>query len=240
MSERMKEQLDILVNLQQVEIEIGSIKSKLNTVPIQLEKLDCRLSEFEDNLQNNESILNELQKQYRQHESDVQVNLSKIQRSQEKLRSVKNNKEYQSILKEIEDIQTKNSIIEDEMIECLDQMEEVEKAIQTEKAELVKIKYQNDIEKNTIKQEAEKGHQRLAELENEINRISSKIETKLLTKYKLVKDQVKGVGIAAVIKEVCQGCNLNIPPQMYNELQRYDRLTLCPHCQRIIYWEESQ
>ncbi|MEE9535799.1 MAG: C4-type zinc ribbon domain-containing protein, partial [Desulfobacterales bacterium] len=34
---------------------------------------------------------------------------------------------------------------------------------------------------------------------------------------------------------VCQGCNVNIPPQLYNELQRFDTLMFCPHCQRIIY-----
>jgi len=240
MSENMKEQLVILVNLQQVETEIGRIKSKLNAIPTQLEKLNASLSEFEKNLQINESALNDFQKQYRQHESDAQVNLSRIQKSQEKLRSVKNNKEYQSILKEIEDIQTKNSIIEDEMIECLDQMEEVEKTIQITNAECVEITEQINIDKNSIKQEAAQSRQRLAELETETQRISTKVESELLSKYVLVKEQVKGVAIAAVINAVCQGCNLNIPPQMYNELQRYERLTLCPHCQRIIYWKELQ
>jgi hypothetical protein len=47
------------------------------------------------------------------------------------------------------------------------------------------------------------------------------------------------VGIIAVIDAVCQGCHMNIPPQMYNELQRGDNLTKCPMCQRLIYWKNT-
>ena len=37
----------------------------------------------------------------------------------------------------------------------------------------------------------------------------------------------------------CQGCNMNIPPQLYNILQRGDAIELCPNCNRIIYWDKS-
>jgi uncharacterized protein len=39
---------------------------------------------------------------------------------------------------------------------------------------------------------------------------------------------------------VCNGCNVNLPPQLYNELQRSDTLRYCPNCQRIIYWKEAE
>jgi len=38
---------------------------------------------------------------------------------------------------------------------------------------------------------------------------------------------------------VCSGCNVNLPPQMYNEIQRFDRIRFCPNCQRIVYWREQ-
>lgn len=235
----MKEQLDILINLQKDENEVTQIKSSLSIVPTRLEMLEFKLVEFEKGLQSKKDSLTELQKQYRQYESDVQLNLSRISKSREKLRSVKNNKEYQSILKEIEDIQAKNSMIEDEMIACLDQMDEAENTFQARQSELVMFKQQVAVENIAIEKEAQQGRQRLSELEADIKKISSKVDPELLKKYMLVKEQVKGTAIAPVNDAVCQGCNLNIPPQMYNELQRGDRMTLCPHCQRILYWKES-
>ena len=47
------------------------------------------------------------------------------------------------------------------------------------------------------------------------------------------------VAIVAVQDAVCQGCNMNIPPQVYNELLRYDSLRYCPSCFRIIYWQDQ-
>jgi predicted nucleic acid-binding Zn-ribbon protein len=43
--------------------------------------------------------------------------------------------------------------------------------------------------------------------------------------------------VVAVWKEVCDGCHMSIPPQLYNELQKSNELITCPSCSRIIYWE---
>jgi len=239
LGENMKEKIKILIDLQRIESEVANVKSKLNNVADSLEGLDARVFDSEKGLQESQAQLNELQKQYRQLESDILMTQSRIKRSREKLGSVKNNKEYQSILKEIEDMQLKNSLVEDEMIVILEQIETIEQAIYTKKTEKENIKSQTDTEKKRIQQEEIQNQERLARLETEIEKISRQVEPELLRRYRLVKDQTRGVAIAAVHHAVCQGCNLNIPSQMYNELQRYENLTMCPHCQRIIYWAES-
>lgn len=236
----MKEKLKTLVDLQRVESEVANIKSKLNNVAHLLEGLGARVFDSEKGLQEIQAQLDELQKRYRLHESDILVNQSRVKKSREKLGSVKNNKEYQSILKEIEDMQAKNSLVEDEMIAILEQIETIEQAIHTKNSEKEKIEAQVEIEKKTIQQDTIQNQQRFARLETDIEKISQQVEPGLLRKYRLVKDQTRGVAIAAVNNGVCQGCNLNIPSQMYNELQRYETLTMCPHCQRIIYWAETK
>ena len=66
------------------------------------------------------------------------------------------------------------------------------------------------------------------------------IDAGLLATYNNVKSlQSNAIGIVAVADAVCQGCNMNIPPQMYNELQRGDSLKKCPNCDRIIYWKDE-
>lgn len=236
----MKEKLKTLVDLQRVESEVATIKSKLNNVAYSLEGLDAKVFDSEKGFQEIQTQLEEFQKQYRLLESDIQMTQSRVKKSREKLGSVKNNKEYQSILKEIEDMQLKNSLVEDEMIAILEKIETIEQAIHTKKSETEIIKAQVDIEKKTIQQDMIQNQQILARIETDIEKISQQVEPELLKKYRLVKDQTRGVAIAAVHNAVCQGCNLNIPSQMYNKLQRYETLTMCPHCQRIIYWAETE
>ena len=185
----MKEQIKILVNFQNIEIESARIESELSVVSMKIDALDASLIEFEKEFETEATQLNEIKKQYRQYETDVQMNMSQIEKSQEKLRSVKTNKEYQSILKEIEDIQNKSSLLEDEMIKCLEQMEMVEKTIFSKKDDFLKLKDHVKNEKDAIEREAERNRKRLAELEVESEKIATEIDSELLKKYAIVKEK---------------------------------------------------
>ena len=104
--------------------------------------------------------------------------------------------------------------------------------------EYKKLSEQFNKEKQTITNETEKNNKRLAELDTEWKKFSDKIDPQLLKIYLMVRDKAGGIAVAPVKDAVCRGCNMNIPPQMYNELQRCDSLKFCPSCQRIIYWKD--
>ena len=240
MPSNMKEQIDMLIRLQMIETETDRIKSTLIAVSKRFESLDAGLKKFERTVEDQESIINELKKKYRNFESDTKMNLDRVKKTQAKLRSVKTNKEYQSILKEIEDVNAKNSKIEDEMIECLDRMDETEKIIATKKDEYLQLSDRIKSEKDTINQEAEQGKKKLAELETDRKVVSGMVDPELLKKYFMIKEQNQGgLAIVPVKDAVCHGCNVNLPPQLYNELHRCDTLRFCPNCHRIIYWKET-
>ncbi len=235
----MKEQIKVLVKLQHLDTETVRIKSTLNDVSIKLEHLDSSLKEIEQTIKDQESVLNELKKQYRDYESDVKMNLAKNKKSQEKLRSVKTNKEYQSMLKEIEDVNSKNSSIEDKMIECLDSMDETEEIIAKKKDEYLLFSDRITSEKENIERETGINKKKLDELYMDKKNVSGLIDSQLFKKYLVIKEQQQG-GLAVVpVKDaVCHGCNVNLPPQLYNELFRYDSLKFCPNCHRMIYLKE--
>ncbi len=234
----MKEQIRVLVKLQHLDAESIRIKSTLNDVSKKLKHLDSSLEEIEQTIQDQESVLEGLKKQYRDYESDVKLNLAKINKSQEKLRSVKTNKEYQSLLKEIEDVKSKNSLIEDKMIECLDRIDEAEKIIATKKDEYLQFSGRIKSEKQSIEHEAEIDKKKLDELDMDRKNVSGLIDSQLFKKYIVIKEQQEGLAVVPVKDAVCHGCNVNLPPQLYNELFRYDSLKFCPNCHRIIYLKE--
>ena len=236
----MKEQISLLVKLQGVETEAASIQSILNDTQSKLEALDADLMNFERTIEEQESIIEKLKKQYRDYESDLRINLDREKKTQAKLRSVKTNREYQSLLRQIEEEKAKNSEIEDKMIECLDLMDETEKIIAMRKDEYLKLSDSINNEKEIIKQESEQGKIKLSELDREREKISAIIDPELMKKYLIIKKQNSG-GLAVVpVKDaLCHGCNMNLPPQLYNELFLGDSLKFCPNCQRIIYLKDS-
>ena len=234
------DQIDSLVNLQQIEIEARRIKTNLNSVDQRLEKLDDSLLDFKQVIEEQESVINQMNQQYRGYESDVRVNLDRIKKSEAKLSSVKTNKEYQASLKEIDELKEKNSKFEDDMIEFLDRIEEAENLLKAKTTEYAELQTRMNIEKEIIQKETEEGRRKLENLEAQLKTVSASIDAGLFATYNQVKsNQSNAIGIVAVIDAVCQGCNMNIPAQMYNELQRGDSLRKCPICERIIYWKKD-
>ena len=234
-----KAQIELLVRLQEIAIESDKIHSVLNSVDHRIDTLNKGLKEFEKIIEEKETVLTELEQKYRSYESDVQMNMDRISKSKEKLRSAKTNKEYQSSVKEIEDIEAINSNIEDEMITFLEQMESAENTLTQTRAEYTKRVDQTNVEKVAIEKEANDGKQQLVELDEDWQEISAQIDSDLLETFNKAKfNQPNGIAIVPAKNAVCQGCNMNIPPQLYNELHRFDRLINCPNCERIIYWDD--
>ena len=235
-----KEQIASLVKLQQIEIEAGNIKMRLDNVDHRLGKLDDRLLDFKQMIGEQEAVINEMNQKYRGYEADVRLNVDRIKKSEAKLSSVKTNKEYQASLKEIDDLREKNSKLEDEMIQFLDLIEGAENILKTKMTEYSELQKQMQIEKEVIQKETDEGKRLLADLDVQWKAVSSGIDDGLLATYNRVKsNQSDARGIVAVTDAVCQGCHMNIPPQMYNELQRGDSLKNCPICERIIYWKKE-
>ena len=232
-----REQIEILIQIEAIETSSRKIKFELEGVNQKYESLDAELTSFENQVMAEEQRLGDLQKKYRSSEEDLKLNQSKIESSQEKLRSVKNNKEYQSSLKEIDKFKATGSKLEDNILECLEKIDQAELDINAKKKSLQQVTEDIDTQKAQIRREAEQDKAKLAKLDLDMGAIAEKIDSKLRRTYELVKQkQLDSVSVVPVKDAVCYGCNLNIPPQMYNELQRCDKLVFCPHCQRIIYW----
>jgi uncharacterized protein len=236
----MKDQIDILVSLQEIEIESSSVNSHLCSISKRVDLLNYSQNELKQRITDETVKMEEMRKQYRSHESDIKQNQVMIKRSQERLNSIKNNREYQALLKEIEELKRTNVATEELMIDFLNQIDDAEKRTVLMQEELQLL--QNDIllEEQVVGSETVTAGKRLKELEQERQKLSGKIEADVLKLFQKVQSQqVRGNAVVPVQDAVCHGCYVNIPPQMYNELQRCDQLRMCPNCQRIIYWKQN-
>ena len=225
----------MLLKLQEIELKMASLQTVIDGQPGRFKELDSKLTAFEENISEVKSRLSDLQKTYRSHESDAQTYQARIEKSREKLKSVKTNKEYQSSLKEIEELEGLQSAVEDKMIQCLEDMDEAEAAFDGKKKELKKFSQQVNLEKEEIQQKSAEKEAQVGKLNMEREKILHSVAPELLDKYNTVKKNVGGIAVAVVKNSICQGCNVNIPPQMFNELLKFDKLLICPFCQRIIY-----
>ena len=235
----IREQINILSDVQAVEVEIGKADRHIQVLENEAAGLDHAAGEHKERVTAEKEALETLRKSYRELESESKINAEMIVKSNEKLRAVKTNKEYQSTLKEIEEIRKKNSGIEDQMLEKLESIENAEKAIKEQEGELAAFVNQCQEKKEALAVRIARERETVETLREKKMQISAKADPKSIAILEDVRKKVRGLPVVPVQKAICMGCHMNIPPQLFNELQRFDEIRHCPHCQRIIYWQEK-
>ncbi|MBW1866297.1 MAG: hypothetical protein JRI38_00920 [Deltaproteobacteria bacterium] len=233
----MKDQIKRLIKLQTIEIRVNKINNRLDDVGKKLKELDKRFESYEERIENDTAALEIKKKEYRDYDAEIQISQSMITKSRDKMKVVKTNREYRSMLKEIDELKLKISNMEEQMLNSLEQTEELEKEIEDRKKEFVQIGEEITAEKANVQSTAAMDNEKLVTLRQEWQCASEGIKPDILKKFSRVNKKVFGAAVVSVHNAVCQGCHMNIPPQTYNELQRCDSLKFCPHCDRIIYWQ---
>jgi uncharacterized protein len=234
----LTEQLALLIELQKTESTAGRIHARKKDLPIQMEELERVFSELCAVVETQREQLEGLRKGRREKDTQLQTGQETLKRARERLSDVKTNKEYQSILKEIETFEAKNSRLEDEIIALLDELDRLEKAVKTKEGELNVSRLHYEEQKAKLAEELNSLGEELTVCLRKSGALKGKISANVLRKYEQIKGIGRGVAVVSVWKEVCGGCHMSIPPQLYNELQKSTTLlTTCPNCNRIVYWE---
>jgi hypothetical protein len=150
---------------------------------------------------------------------------------------VKTNKEYQALLNEIEILKEANSREEEEILQVMDEIEELKKNLLKREKEMAVTLEKIEAEIKVIQEKMVQGGVIWKEQVERMEVLSKQLESKLFKLYNTLKEKRQGVGVVSVKHETCQGCFVNIPPQMYIEVQKNNALIRCPNCNRILYWE---
>lgn len=233
----VKEQIDILVELQKNDTDIEQARALLSGIFEKQRTLEEKLISAEAAREAALALLDALRKDYRVLESDVKVNLDLTRKSKSQLPSVKSNKEYQALLKQVDESQKKNARIEDEMLALLDRIEAGEKALEERNQACRRAEEQVALERGRLEEDVRKGELRVSELAAERDRIARSAPPDLMQVFAKTQKLVEAPMIVPVRGTTCEGCNISIPPQLANELRRFESLNFCPFCNRIIYWE---
>ena len=234
---RLREEMTRLIELQKMESTAGRIQARKKDLPVRMKTLEEEFESFSTVVDTEREQLEGLRKRRREKDAQLLAGQEALKKTRERLFEVKTNKEYQSMLKEIEAFEAKNSRMEDEMISLLDELDHLETALKAGEGELEAHRRRYEEEKARLEAELNSLAGELNVCVRKCTELKKEIPAELLRKYEQIKSAGRGVAVVAVWKEVCDGCHMSIPPQLYNQLQKMVMLTTCPNCNRIIYWE---
>jgi predicted nucleic acid-binding Zn-ribbon protein len=236
----LREQLGLLWELQKIDLDLTRIKEERDRFPKEIKKLDERQNIEKEKIQKEKERIESLEKERRQKERDLGAEQEKIKRTEARMFEVKTNKEYQALLSEIEGVKEATSRVEEEILQILEEIDEVKKDLLKREKEMATTLEKIEKEKKKIQEKTHQSEGLWKEQKERRDVLAKQLESSLLRLYNTLKEKRQGIGVVNVKDETCQGCFVNIPPQMFIEVQKTNALIRCPNCNRILYWEGNR
>ena len=236
----MKEKLLLLIKLQDCDSQLVKLSAKRKILPENIEKLDKDFILFKEGIEKNKIKYDELKSRHTENENKIKKVNEGIVKTKERMLEVKNNKEYQAMLKEIEIAESSRGEIETQIISLLDELDKLSVLVKKDEEILKQSRSKYEQEKKAMEDDLNAVDTDVANWEQKRIDLQKDVPDELLVRYERIKKRNKGVGVTSVWKSVCNGCHMNIPPQLYNELQRSDDLLSCPNCNRIMYFQDME
>ena len=233
----LNEQLRLLRELQDVDLQLKAIEADKERYPMEMKNLDEKLASEKEMSKKKKERIELLEKERRQKEGDLELEQERIKRAQSKLYDIKTNKEYQALLTEIETLKEVDSQREIEILEIMDEIDELKKEYGGVEKALLEMEERIGAEKRQLEENLGKADSALATKKRKRTMITKKLSPELMGLYRTLKEKRRTAVVPARFG-ACQGCNVRIPPQMFNEVQRNEAIIVCPSCNRILYWED--
>jgi hypothetical protein len=232
-----QKQIEQLIVLQEVDDEILELTQEIEQAPQELADLENQLGEFEERrgqIDEKMSILNEQKKKL---SVEIEEDAGKIKKSKNKLMLVGNTKEYHAMMREMDSLEKLNRMRDDEQEAVREELVRQDEATQALNEEMGGVKEQYDALKTTLDERLEKANKKLEALNRKRKKACKAVPPPILGRYEFIRERMEHPVIVPVSEGVCSGCNIMIPPQSYNDLQKGQQILSCPNCQRLIYWQ---
>jgi uncharacterized protein len=231
----IEKKLITLYNLQQIDSQIDKIRIIRGELPLEVQDLEDEVAGLEtrvDNYIQETVVLEKLILEKRNAIKDSQLLIKKYEDQQ---MNVRNNREYDSLSKEIEFQNLEIQLSEKRIREHQQSLDA--KKIEIESFQKVLQDRKNDLEiKNSELEDI------IAETEKEENDLIQKseenrnyIEDRLITAYTRIRKNARnGLAVVQIERDACGGCFNKIPPQHQLDIRMHKKIIVCEYCGRVL------
>jgi len=233
-------ELSRLIEVQVIDKEIQEIQRVLEQLPEDLKATEAALARLQDQQAAHLQQLEDLKAQRRDTETEMAEMEAGIKKSRQRLMEIKSNIEYKAMLKEIAFKEDQRDQRETRTLELMERMEEENRAIAAKEQEIQEQEAVLNQQRLAVEAETAKLREELAGLQEQCTKLHQGLPPHLLKRYDFIRQRRNGTAVAPVRGGVCMGCNMNILPQQFIDLQKGNEILQCPHCQRILYWFEDE
>ena len=230
----------LLRDLQEFDLQIQAINSRAEEMREDLEELNQLHDGLNDSLLTQKKQLDDTRAMMKEKEDLLASNEDRHNLSKSRLNQVSNTREYNALEKEMETLRKMNATLEEERESLREAIEGSEADVADKAAKVANLKAQIDEAVSIMEEEAASAGAKTAKLTAERLTVRNQIDKLLVRKYEFIAGRRPGRAVVVAQQGMCSGCNMMLPPQLYNELQLDQKILQCTNCQRILFYETEE
>lgn len=231
----VEDRLHALYELQQVDSKIDELRTLAGELPQEVKDMEDEVEGLKTRLNNIENTIKECETQISDHRVRIENANASISRYKEQQNSVRNNREFDNLNKEIEFQELEIEASQKKIKQYTAELE----TRQQEKAKTTKDKEERTVDLNQKRSELD---QILAETKTETDALiirahdlEKKMDERLLTAFKRIrKNAHNGLAVVKVERDSCGGCHAKIPAQRQLDIRTRKKIIVCEFCGRIL------
>ena len=231
----VEEKLKTLYQLQAALSSIDEKRALRGELPLEVQDLEDEIEGLSTRVEKIKAEIADFQRAISQKKGEIVEAEASVARYKTQLNDVKNNREYDTLSKEIEfqtleielcnkKIREANARIQEKQDELADNEELIKERqgdLSIKKAELDEIVTETRAEEEKLKEK--------------VKDLEAKIEPRLLTSFKRIRKNARnGLGVVYVQRDACGGCFNKIPPQRQLDIRMHKKIIVCEYCGRIM------
>ena len=233
----MQETLKVLRELQGLDKDLNEKRSDRKKLAGEQAEITADLSRVQEMVDALQTSMTELEAQRRDLSQDLLIEEGNISKAENRLPSIKTQREYVAVLKEVDMAKKLNKEIQDKIAALDAEIEVLNTDCQEKIEELAQMNEKVQDRQKEIEAALKECDTVLGEGDGRRDGFLAKIPTSLRKRYETLLDRRAGVAVVEARQETCCGCNMNLPPQLFNSLYTTKEILVCPHCNRMLYLE---
>lgn len=229
------EKLEAIYELQKIDSEIDKIKTYRGELPLEVEDLEDEVAGLETRIKKIQGEIKEVEQNISDRKNSIKDSELAIQKYKDQQNNARNNREFESIDKEVEYQTLEIKLNEKRIKEAKFTITNKKEILDETNEKLVGIKEILAQKKSELEAIIQDTHDDEEKLMAKSKKATAKIDDRLLTAYTSLRNNVhNGLAVVTIDRNCCGGCFNRIPPQRQLDIQSKRKINVCEHCGRII------
>jgi len=230
----------ILAQLQEIDLKIDSSRDETLALENEIQSLEAKAEEKQLEISQLKTELAALDEEKQVLEENLSTESDSISRSEARLREIKTQKEYQAVSKEIAAAKKVKADLEEQILQKITRCDELKVLIEEKEGQLREFEANATVRKNEFKARIEQLAETIASDGAAREEAAKGVAPSMIKRYETLRERRQGLAIAEAKSGSCLGCNMNLPPQLFNSLFKEENLVICPHCQRMLFMRQDK